>query len=261
MSHDTPDALKQLLCESWCAEFDVARDGEAFRLSMPLLAPDGDYVTVWLRHIVGSWRIEDAGSTLMRISYDSDSAALLRGPRRILLDRMLAEYDARLADDGQVVSESEESTLGLNLLRFGQALLRANELKRSARTRTASTFMDDLHTRLTDIVGAANVVWTYQSPDLPNAVDYPIDFFLTGARVPFFVFGVTNQERAKVATIVLQHIEQHIERFDSIVVFQDAGVIPSIDLCRLMNAANDMVDSLNATTALTKKIRHRMNAA
>ncbi|WP_250514094.1 hypothetical protein [Caballeronia sp. INDeC2] len=55
--------------------------------------------------------------------------------------------------------------------------------------------------------------------------------------------------------------DQYIERFDSIVVFQDASAIPSSDLRRLMNAANDMVDSIDAKAALAKKIHHRMRAA
>ncbi|SAK98695.1 hypothetical protein AWB83_05948 [Caballeronia ptereochthonis] len=55
---------------------------------------------------------------------------------------------------------------------------------------------------------------------------------------------------------MLQHIDQYIERFDSIIVFQDASEIPSSDLRRLMNAANDMVDSIDARAALAKKINH-----
>ena len=260
MLNNAPDTVKRLLCESWCSELDVAQDGDALRLSMPLLEPDGDYVTVWLRQTMGGWRLEDSGTTLMRVSYEADTAGLMRGPRRVLLDRMLAEYGARIADDGQIVSEADESSLGTALLRYGQAVLRANDLKSWSRPRVASTFFDDLKSRLTDIVGAENVTEMYLAPEVPDANDYPIDFALKGAQAPLFVFGVANQERARLATIVLQHIDQYIERFDSIVVFQDASAIPSIDLRRLMNAANDMVDSIEARAALTKKIRHRMRA-
>jgi hypothetical protein len=261
MLHDTPEAVKRLLCESWCSELDVAQDGDAIRLSMPLLEPDGDYVTVWLRQTIGGWRIEDAGTTLMRISYDSDVTPLLRGPRRVLLDRMLKEHGARLASNGQIVAESDEQYLGLSLLRYGQALLRVNELKRAAKSRAASTFMDDLRVQLGEIVGSGNVIRKYEAPGLPDKSDYPIDFFLKGSQTPLFVFGVVNPERARVATIVLQYLDQHIQRFDSIVVFQDSSAIPSIDLRRLMNAANDMVDSIDAKSALAKKIQHRMRAA
>lgn len=261
MSRDTSDTIKRLLCESWCSELDVAEDGDALRLSMPLLEPDGDYVTVWLRQAMGGWRIEDAGTTLMRMSYDSDSGSFLRGPRRVLLDKTLAAYGARLADDGQIVAESDEQFLGMSLLRFGQALLRVNDLKSSTRSRVASTFFDDLSARLMQIVGADNVVPKYHAPEVPDAADYPIDFFLRGSRTPLFVFGVPNQERARTATIVLQHIDQYIPHYDSIIVFQDASAIPSIDLRRLMNAANDMVDSLDAKASLAKKIQHRMRAA
>ncbi|MDR5834988.1 DUF1828 domain-containing protein [Caballeronia sp. LZ034LL] len=253
--------MKRLLCESWCSELDVAQDGEALRLSMPLLEPDGDCVTVWLRQTMGGWRLEDAGATLMRVSYDSDVSALMRGPRRVLLDRMLAEHGARLADDGQIVAEADEQLLGVSLLRYGQALLRISDLKSWTRTRVASTFFDDLRLNLTEIVGVDHVIENYHAPEVPDASDYPIDFAITGASTPLFVFGVTGQERARLATIVLQHIEPFIERYDSIVVFQDASAIPSSDLRRLMNAANDMVDSIDAKAALAKKIQHRMRSA
>lgn len=260
MLHDAPETVKRLLCESWCSELDVAEDGDSLRLSMPLLEPDGDYTTVWLRQTMGGWRIEDAGTTLMRVSYDSDAAAITRGPRRVLLDKMLAEYGARLDDDGQIVSETEEQHIGMALLRYGQAMLRVNDLKRWNKSRVVSTFFDDLKLSLTEIVGVERVLENYLAPEVPDAVDYPIDFAITGGSSPLFVFGVPTRERARLATIVLQHVDQYIGSFDSIVVFQDASQIPSGDLRRLMNAANDMVDSIEAKSALEKKIRHRLRA-
>ena len=101
----------------------------------------------------------------------------------------------------------------------------------------------------------------YLAPEVPDAADYPIDFAITGGPSPLFIFGVPTRDRARLATIVLQHIDPYISAFDSIVVFQDASEIPSSDLRRLMNAANDMVDSIEAKSALEKKIRHRLRAA
>ncbi|HDR9046245.1 DUF1828 domain-containing protein [Burkholderia vietnamiensis] len=248
------------MCESWCSELDVVEDGDALRLSMPLTETDGDYVTVWARNILGGWRLEDAGSTLMRISYDSDVSALLKGPRRVLLDKMLLEYGARLEESGQVVSESSELDLGHALLRFGQALLRANELKSWSRARVTSTFFDDLKSSLIEIVGVDRVLQNYSVPGIPSADDYPVDFSIAGAAEPLFIFGVPSKDRARLATIVLQHLQQHLARFNSIVVFQNASDIGTGDLRRLMNAANDMVDSIDASDALARKIRHRLAA-
>jgi len=261
MLKEAPETVKRLLCESWCSELDVADEGDSLRLSMPLLEPDGDHVTVWLRQVMGGWRIEDAGSTLMRFSYDSDSSALTRGPRRVMLDSMLAEYGARLDEDGQIVAETEERDIGGSLLRYGQAMLRVNDLRAWSRPRVASTFFDDLKMNLVHIVGANRVIENYLHPLVPDAADYPIDFAIDGAPAPLFVFGVPTKERARLATIVLQHLDQYIDSFDAIVVFQDASQIPSGDLRRLMNAANDMVDSIDARGALEKKIRHRLKSA
>ncbi|CAM2155798.1 DUF1828 domain-containing protein [Pararobbsia alpina] len=227
---------------------------------MPLLESDGDLVTVWLREILGGWRLEDAGSTLMRLSYDTDVSTLLRGPRKVLLDKMLLEYGARIDDGGQVIAETSEPDLGHSLLRYGQALLRAGEVRAWSRARVTSTFFDDLRRNLHAIVGADRVVEKFCVPNLPSADDYPVDFAITGTTEPLYVFGVSGRDKARLATIVLQHLQQHLSRFNSIVVFQNADEIGSADLRRLMNAANDMVDSIDATDALERKVRHRLTA-
>lgn len=260
MQQTASDTVKRLLCESWCSELDVVEDGDTLRLSMPLTEPDGDYVTVWLRKTLGGWKLEDAGSTLMRLSYDTDVSGLLRGPRKVMLDRMLVEYGARLDESGQVIAEAPESDLGHSLLRYGQALLRANEVRGWSRSRVASTFFDDLRVSLQGIVGPDRVIENYNVAEIPAAADYPVDFAITGAAEPLFVFGVPTKDRARLATIVLQHLQQHLQRFNSIVVFQNAAEIGNADLRRLMNAANDMVDSIDATDALARKIKHRLIA-
>ncbi|MBB5402662.1 DUF1828 domain-containing protein [Paraburkholderia youngii] len=260
LGDQTSEAVKKLLCESWCSELDVVEDGDTLRLSMPLTEPDGDYVTVWLRKTLGGWKLEDAGSTLMRLSYDTDVSGLLRGPRKVMLDRMLVEYGARLDDSGQVISEAVEPDLGHSLLRYGQALLRANEIRTWSKTRVASTFYDDLRSRLIDIVGADRVMADYSVPNIPSSDDYRVDFSISGTPEPLFVFGVPSKDRARLATIVLQHLQQHLTNFNSIVVFQNASEIGTADLRRLMNAANDMVDSIDAKDALERKIRHRVAA-
>ncbi|WP_211951804.1 DUF1828 domain-containing protein [Cupriavidus numazuensis] len=253
--------MRRILCEAWCSDLDVGEDRDAIRLSMPLTEADGDFVTVWLREVMGGWQMEDAGSTLMRFSYDQDVGSLSSGPRAVMLQQMLHEYGARLDEDGQIRAESTEPDLGQGLLRFGQALLRVGELKTWTKSRVASTFFDDLEVSLKSIAGPQKVHRNYVYGGIPVADDYPIDFYIEGGKEPLFVFGVPTKDRARLATIVLQHLQQHIENFNSIVVFQDASAIGSADLRRLMNAANDMVDSLDATDALKRKVMHRLVAA
>ena len=42
------------------------------------------------------------------------------------------------------------------------------------------------------------------------------------------------------------------------VVFQNAADVPRADLSRLMNAANDMIDSLDATDDFERKLLRRV---
>lgn len=257
---ETTTIVRDLLCQAWCTELEAVEDSGGIRLSMPLLETDGDYVSVWLKQAIGGWSIDDCGSTLMRVSYDADVGQFLKGPRKTLLDKYLAEYGARLTDDGLIRTESTEQDLGPSLLRFGQAMLRVQDLKSWTKSRVSSTFLDDLGVQLRGIVGNERVIPNFTVPGLPLGGDYPVDFAITGGREPLYVFGISSKDKARLSTIVLQYIQQHLADFNSIVVFQDMTSIGDSDMRRLMNVANDIVDSLDASDVLRRKVLHRTAA-
>ena len=229
------------------------------RVSLPLTESDGDAVTVWIRPTLGGWIVSDQGTTMMRLSYTQDVDVLLDGARRQMFERVLAERGLRY-DEGQLLLEVEERSLVHSILEFGQAVQQVSDLKFWTRARGASTFMDDLNERLISIVGPERVHRDYVVPSIPSAADYPVDFFLDGSSEPLYVFGVTSRDKARLATIVLQHLQQHVHRFNSLIVFQSVAEVGTSDMRRLMNAANDMVDSLDASDVLDRKVRHRVVA-
>ena len=95
-------------------------------------------------------------------------------------------------------------------------------------------------------------------PGVANASDYPVDYYIEGRAQPLYLFGVPNRDKARLATIVLQHLNGANLDFNSMIVFQNASDIPHRDLNRLMNAANDMVASIDATDDLERKVRRRV---
>lgn len=258
---ETPTALRRILCQSWCEGLDVAdeQDG-SIRMSMPLHDPDGDAITVWARTVMGGWRLSDGGATIMRLSYEHDLDSLLDGSRGKVFERLLSESGLR-EEEGELAMETQENELGGALLRFGQGLLRVGDLKLWTRNRIANSFYDDLRTRLEACAGRERVHQDYAIPNIPGSGDYPVDFYVEGGSEPLYVFGVPGRDKARLATIVLQHLQTHVPRFNSLVVFQNAADLGNADLRRLMNAANDMVDSIDATDALERKLRHRLQAA
>lgn len=255
-----PAELHDLLCEQWCADFDVANDAAGTRLSLPLTESDGDAVTVWINQRLGGWHLRDCGTTFMRLSYDMDVDLLSEGQRAKVLERILAEHQIR-NENGELVCEAEERDLGAALLRFGQATLRIGDIKLWSRARIASTFYEDLKSRLVDIVGPDRLRIDYEVPGIPDAGNYLVDFAVTDAARPLYIFGVPTTDKAKLANIVLLHLQQAHHVFDSLIIPSDIESISKPDLRRLMNAANDFVDSSSSTEAIERKIRQRLAVA
>ena len=123
-----------------------------------------------------------------------------------------------------------------------------------------STFYEDLREKLQELVGTERLTENYVVPGVSNARDYPVDYLVSGGAVPLYLFGVPTRDKAQLATIVLQHLIQARQDFDSMVVFQNAADLPRPYLSRLMNAANDMIDSLDATDDFERKLLRRVGA-
>lgn len=257
---NAPAELQELLCEQWCADVHIGEDKAGIRLSLPLTEADGDSVTVWINPRVGGWALRDCGTTFMRLSYDMDVDLLAEGQRARVIERILAEHQVR-NENGELVCEAEERNLGAALLNFGQALLRIGDIKLWTKARVASTFYDDLKTHLIDIVGTNRLRIDYEPPNVPDAKNYLVDFAITDIDRPLYIFGVPSSDKAKLANIVLLHLQQAQHVFDSLIVPSDIESISKPDLRRLLNAANDFVDSSSSVDVMERKIRQRISVA
>ena len=255
----TPTALKQLLCEQWCADAVVFEDKGGLRLSLPMYEADGDAVTVWLRPELGGWVIADQGTTFMRLSYDMDLELLESGQRAKVLEAILREeYIEDIG--GNLTMRVQEGDLGHALLNFGRAIGRIGDIRLWNKSRVASTFYDDLASELKRIAGAERVQADYIVPGIEGANDYPIDFYISGGASPLYVFGIPGTDKARLATIILQRLAALGHAFESLIVPSDISAIQQKDLRRLMNAANEMVDGLASREHLERKIKHRLAA-
>ncbi|MCA0246317.1 MAG: DUF1828 domain-containing protein [Proteobacteria bacterium] len=251
--------MEKSLCEALCAEVRiVARPNNVFAVSTPLTFPDGDSLPIFLRRLPeGGVEFTDMGNSLMRLSYETDAPALREGTRGRILSQLLAEFgleDRR----GELVLAVPGHQTGLGVFKFSQALTRVHDLSFLNRVNVESTFYEDLRKDLEEIVGDRRMILNYTVPAI--GPDYPIDYFIPGSRLPLYVFGVPNQDKARLATIVLQHLLSNGQIFDSAVVFRDADLLPRRDFNRLANVANDIVTSADATEDLTRKIKHRLAA-
>lgn len=255
----TAEQLRETLCATLCRDVAVSERPAGLAVSLPIVGRDGDHLTAYVSPVTAGWRVSDKGSTLMRLSYEHDLGKLLAGARERLYQTVLQESGLQ-EDDGELYLDVPADALTFGLFALGQGATRVEDLGLWTRTRVENSFNDDLRSILADVVGNENLVEGYQVPGLQGAENYPVDFFVRTARDPLFIFGVPTKDRARLATIILQHIAAHTSRFNSMVVYSDIDEIPKADQRRLMIAANDAIPSLAERAAIEAKIRHRLAA-
>ncbi|MBL8528055.1 MAG: DUF1828 domain-containing protein [Burkholderiales bacterium] len=253
------EELEEVLCKSLCAQAQVrASEQGLWQVRTPFSYPDGDAYSLYVRQLpTGGLRITDVGLTLMHLSYDNDVDKVRDGTRGRLLQQILAESDLSEAD-GEFFIDGPADQLGLNVFRFGQALTRVHDLTFLNRVRAESTFYEDLRELLRELVGQERLRESYVVPDVPRGNEYPVDFFVSGSETPLYLFGVPNRDKARLATIILQHLIAAGRDFNSMIVFQNMAELPRADVSRLTNAANDQVDSLDAADDLRRKLLQRV---
>lgn len=251
--------LEAVLCRSLCgqAQVRVSEDG-LWQVKTPFSFPDGDAYSLYVRQLpTGGLRVTDAGLTLMHLSYDNDLDKIREGTRGRLLQQILAESDLN-EEEGEFFIDGPADELGINVFRFGQALTRVHDLTFLNRARTESTFYEDLRELLKELVGEERLKESYVVPEVARASEYAVDFYVSGGSMPLYLFGVPSRDKARLATIVLQHLIASGQDFNSMIVYQNMADLPRPDVSRLTNAANDQVDSLDAAEDLRKKLLRRV---
>jgi len=219
--------------------------------------PDGDEFLIHAKELPGSGlRFSDRGHTLMRLSYDMDVDQLRSGKRGRLFESILANREA----DGvlQLDVPLDQATEGL--FRFGQALTQLHDLSFLEQSRAEFTFYSDLRSLLDSIVPASLVQPDFVVPQIEHGEDYPIDFRIEGKLDPLFLFGIPGRDKARLVTIVLEHLLRASVPFESLLVFANQEELPRRDLARLSNVGGEMVASLGAMDDLRRKLSRRVPA-
>lgn len=255
------EALERELCKALCTQVSLhERPGGHILVSTPFMFPDGDSFSIYLKRLPsGGFRLSDMGSTLMHLSYEHDIDKFREGTRSRVFNQILGEMGV-IDDDGKLALEVPGSGLATGIFQLGQALTRVHDLTFLKRVQVESTFYDDLQAELAAIVGQDRLLRNFAVAGVPNSDEYTADFCIESSRKPVLIWGVPNQTKARLATIVIQHLQKHKFQFRSMVVYSDMMTIPRADVSRLTAAANDQVPSLSEGEALRTKLEDALEA-
>lgn len=252
-------ALQEILSRQLREDVQVHRlaDGELI-LDTPFRFPDGDSFAIHLAESGrGVLRLSDAGDTLMRISFEHDVDSCFEGSNGEVLERIINESEVEW-DGGALTVRTSPEQLPEAILRLGQAMTRVYDLPLASRVSqpaSASKFYADLSVLLFSFVDP-QTVQRYHSPDVPNAELYLVDYRIEGRNaVPLFVFGVPDQDKARLTAITLSHFHRHSLRFASLAVFRDQSKVPLADRTRLSDAGCASIPSLASEAELQDQLK------
>lgn len=228
-------------------------------IEAPFTFGDGDPYQVYIQEkSSGMIRLTDAGHTLMHLSYTMDVDLLFSGTRQRLMDGILQDHNVEY-DDGEFYVDALPLDISKALFRLAHALTQITDLSFLNRARIQSTFYDDLDQMLINLTTEEKIQRDYIYKEMDNAEHYPIDYRFEGKRDPLFLFGIPNKDKARLVTIVLEHLIGVKAEFESLLVFSDMEKIPRGDLARLLAVGGETVPSLETTEMLTQKLRKRVD--
>jgi hypothetical protein len=252
--------LQEQLCKAMCAQITVRQKTQnLLAIDTPFSFTDGDAYQLYIKELqpAGLIRISDNGHTLMHMSYENEIKDWREGTRGKLFAQILAEFDV-VENDGEFYIDVPPTELVPAVFKMGQAITKITDLTFLSRARVEATFYEDLEDVLRIILrNPDKLIKNYLIPDIGQAANYPVDFYIEGKKDPLFLFGIAGKDKAKLTTIILEHLLREKVNFESLLIFQDQATIPKSDLARLSNVGGEMISSLDAFEDLKRKIERK----
>lgn len=251
--------LQENLCSLMCSEIKVEpKSDKLLKVQTPFYFSDGDPYQIYIKEMPGGiMRLTDMGHTLMHLSYENDVDKFREGTRGSLLGQIISENLVN-EEKGEFFIDTDSGNLVTSLFRMGQALTKITDLTFLNRARSESTFYEDLNESLFKIIDSEKIHKEYIYPEMDNSNDYPIDYYIEGKHAPLYVFGIANKDKARLTTIVLEHLLRSTTDFDSLLIFANQENIPRTDLARLSNTGGEMIASLDATDDFKRKLLRKV---
>ena len=254
--------LQKMLCTSFCANIKTrVRPDGSIQVATPFVGRDGDTYNIYVKkNEDNSYKVTDKGSTIMRLSYETDLKSI-KGARGEVLEQIIHEAGMSF-DNGEIFIKTYHSNIPQAIFELGQALTRVSDIGLWNKTRVKSTFYEDLDFNINKVIHNPKIVQrNYYVPKLDKEKLFPIDYLITSENNherPLVIFGVPDSSKARLAALIMAKLAEWEFNCSMMVILNGLDSIPSLDLARLMNAANDFVPDVTDFGAINKKITERL---
>lgn len=202
--------LKRSLCAAFCDDISVQNVPAGYAISTGFDGFRGDPIGFYVvgPDAMGRFRVQDDGRTMPYL--EAAGADLSSDTRKQTLLELLSEYRAEYDDDTYELRTDpvSETQLPLAAMRFVSLMLRVQDLLFLTQERVATTFREDVVTRLTEAIGDRAEI--HENAAVSQALgEYEADLVIKAAgHDPVAVFLATYDGKLQEA-MFLQLVAQY----------------------------------------------------
>lgn len=219
----------------------IIKRPDVLQLVAPLFHEDGDMIDIFLEpspEKSGWIRVGDFGLTLMRLSYTFD---LNTDNKMRIFEQIISENGIR-SNDGQLFLDCEPDALYPSVMQLAQTEAKVSNMALYKREVVRGLFYEMLDEFVEEYLAEFQPVKNYVP--LPNREDLEVDFAFTAGPKPFYLFGVKDNAKSRIATIAFLEFQKQKLPFHGMVVHEDFAALSKKDLAWLTSASDKQFTSL-----------------
>ena len=213
---------------------------DIYQLILPMYHEDGDMIDIFLEQQKdGTLRICDFGMTVMRLSY---SYEIDTENKEAILQRIISENNL-IEEEGNIFLITKPDTIYSDILHVAQVFMKIGSMRYFKREVVESLFYE----MLDEIINKDLIDYNPHKKvlPLPERDDLEVDYELRLNGYPFYLFGVKDFARARLATISCLEFQKNNLKFRSLIVHEDFDKLPKKDRSRLTNVCDKQYTSLD----------------